>query len=143
MNEAKGKIQTYVNKYKAVLEKQIIPKIFGTYMQRPEEKKILEGCKNLIKLIEKSQKGEYLVEEEYMSLFKALIDQEGIHFPMNILKDFKPEDVKVYSYMRLIGHLDEALLSTYYKNDDYLRSKKQQFENQSKQQHLNFIKKFN
>lgn len=62
---------------------------------------------------------------------------------MNIVREFKAEDVKVYMYMRLIGSLDEILRNTFYKNDDYLRSKKQQFENANKEENLEFISKHN
>lgn len=71
-----------------------------------------------------------------MGLFKSLIEKEGIHFKINIVKEFKSEDVKVYMYMRLIAQIDDVLRNTYYKNDDYLRSKKQQFENASKEENL-------
>lgn len=78
-----------------------------------------------------------------MSLFKKLIEKEGIHFNMNIIREFKQEDVKVYMYMRLIGSLDEVLKNNFYKNDDYLRAKKQHFENASKEENLDFINKYN
>jgi hypothetical protein len=35
IKESSNKIEASINKYKSVLEKQIIPKILGTYMQRP------------------------------------------------------------------------------------------------------------
>lgn len=38
--------------------------------------------------------------------------------------------------MRLIANLDDVLRNTFYKNDDYLRSKKQQFENANKEENL-------
>jgi hypothetical protein len=97
----------------------------------------------LIDLIGIAKNGEYKAESAYITLFRKVISQPGVHFAINIVRELKPEDVKVYTYMRLIGHLDEALLKDYYKNDDYLRSKKQQFENASKEEHLDFIKKYN
>lgn len=106
IKESANKIQTSINKYKSVLEKQIIIKILGTYMQRPEEKKIVEECGNLLKMLNNAKDGEYTEEEVYMSLFKKLVEKEGIHFNTNIIKDFKQEDVKVYMYMRLIASLD-------------------------------------
>lgn len=62
---------------------------------------------------------------------------------MNIVREFKQEDVKVYMYMRLIGSLDEVLKNNFYKNDDYLRAKKQHFENANKEENLDFINKYN
>lgn len=71
------------------------------------------------------------------------MDANGIHFANNILREFKYEDLRVYTYIRLIGKLDEVLVSTYYKNEDYLRSKKQQIENADKAELLELISKMN
>lgn len=37
MKETEAKLEASITKYKGVLEKQIILKIMGTYMKRPEE----------------------------------------------------------------------------------------------------------
>lgn len=71
------------------------------------------------------------------------MNSNGIHFANNILREFKYEDLRVYTYIRLIGMLDEILVGTYYKNQDYLRSKKQQIENADKAEMLELIAKMN
>lgn len=42
-----------------MLEKQIIPKILKTYMQRPEEKKIITDTGDLVDLLGEAEKGSY------------------------------------------------------------------------------------
>lgn len=49
--ESSNKLEGSISKYKSVLEKQIIVKIMGTYMQRQEEKSIIQECGNLLKLL--------------------------------------------------------------------------------------------
>jgi len=49
----------------------------------------------------------------------------------------------VYAYIRIIACIDQAFLNANYKNDDYLRSKKQQIENATKEELLEIIVKFN
>lgn len=61
-----------------------------------------------------------------MNMFKKLANSQGIYFPNNAVKQFKQEDLKVYAYIRSIACLDQVFLSASFKNDDYLRSKKQQ-----------------
>ena len=56
-----------------MLSKQIIAKILGTYMQRPEEKKIIEGYDHLINYLEKAKDGEFVEQEAYMSMFQKII----------------------------------------------------------------------
>ena len=132
IKESVSKHDSSITKYKGVLEKQIIPKILGTYMQRPEEKKIITDIPDLGNLLEESKNGKYRDEKLYHGLFSKIVNSHGVHFSNNIVKDFKYEDVKVYAYIRLICSLDEAFLNTNYRNDDYLRSKKQQIENANK-----------
>lgn len=67
-----------------------------------------------------------------MNMFRKIANLQGVHFSLNLVKDFKYEDVKVYTYIRIIANIDQALMNTNYKNDDYLRSKKQQIENATK-----------
>lgn len=49
----------------------------------------------------------------------------------------------MYTYIRIIACVDQAFLNTHYKNDDYLRSKKQQIENATKEELLDLVTKFN
>lgn len=51
--------------------------------------------------------------------------------------------MKVYFYIRLIGNIDKYILDANYKNDDYMRVKKQQIENMSKSDMIKDIKSFN
>jgi hypothetical protein len=51
--------------------------------------------------------------------------------------------VKTYSQIRIIGHLDQVIVSANYKNDDYLRLKKQEIENKTKAEMIDFIRPFN
>lgn len=95
-------------------------------MQRPEEKKIISDVADLVTLLNEAKEGKYREEKIYHNLFSKIVNSHGVHFSLNIVKDFKYEDVKVYAYIRLICCVDEAFLNTNYRNDDYLRSKKQQ-----------------
>lgn len=42
-------------------------------MQRPEEKKIIEGYDHLINYLEKAKDGEFVEQEAYMSMFQKII----------------------------------------------------------------------
>lgn len=53
----------------------------------------------------------------------------GLKYTNAVLKEFKYEDLKVYSYIRIIGHIDVTFDKTSYRSEDYLRAKKQQIEN--------------
>ena len=59
-------------------------------------------------------------------MYKKVANTQGVHFSTNLTKQLKYEDIKVYTYIRIIACIDQALQNTQYKNDDYLRSKKQQ-----------------
>jgi hypothetical protein len=78
-----------------------------------------------------------------MQMFKKVANTQGVHYTTNLVKEFKYEDIKVYAYIRIIACIDQAFLNTHYKNDDYLRSKKQQIENASKEDLLELVAKFN
>ena len=79
----------------------------------------------------------------YMTLYKGYLEQNGIHFGQNIVKEFNERDLKVYMNLRLIGKLDEVLKDRYYINDDYLRLRNQSYENATKAENLEFISKYN
>jgi len=51
--------------------------------------------------------------------------------------------VKTYSHIRIIGHLDQVVVNINYKNDDYLRMKKQEIENKNKGELIEFIRPIN
>jgi hypothetical protein len=52
-----SKHENSINKFKQVLDTQIIAKIVGTYMTRDDEKKIILECDNVLKLIEDAKNG--------------------------------------------------------------------------------------
>lgn len=109
-----------------MLEKQIIVKILGTYMKRPEEEKIVTECDDLLDLLKQAKDGSYVVGDVYIKMFKKIANSQGIQFSNSLIKEFKYEDLKVYTYIRVIACLDQAFQNNNFKNDDYLRSKKQQ-----------------
>lgn len=51
LSEYGSKHENSINKFKQVLDSQIIAKILGTYMGRDEEKKIIQECENVLRLI--------------------------------------------------------------------------------------------
>ena len=51
--------------------------------------------------------------------------------------------MKTYSHIRIIGHLDQVVVNINYKNDDYLRMKKQEIENKNKGELIEFIRPIN
>ena len=59
------------------------------------------------------------------------------------LEKWNESDVKTYAQIRIIGNLDQVIVNTNYRNDDYLRMKKQEIENKSKSQLIEFIHPFN
>lgn len=59
------------------------------------------------------------------------------------LEKWTENDVKTYAQIRIIGHLDQVIVNTNYRNDDYLRMKKQEIENKSKNDLIDFIRPFN
>ncbi len=52
-------------------------------------------------------------------------------------------DLKVYFYIRLIGNIDKYIMDQNYKNDDYMRVKKQLIENMTKPEMIENIRPFN
>lgn len=49
----------------------------------------------------------------------------------------------MYTYIRVIACIDQVFVNTQFKNDDFLRSKKQQIENATKDELLEIVGKFN
>jgi hypothetical protein len=46
-------------------------------------------------------------------------------------------------YIRIVGNMDQVFLSVNYINDDYMRMKKQEFENINKKEALELIQTIN
>lgn len=59
------------------------------------------------------------------------------------LEKWTDNDVKTYAQIRIIGSLDLVIVNTNYRNDDYLRMKKQEIENKSKFELIEFVRPFN
>lgn len=59
LSEYGSKHENSINKFKQVLDSQIIAKIIGTYMGREEEKKIIQDCENVLRLIEDAKSGKF------------------------------------------------------------------------------------
>ena len=71
-----NKHDSSIAKYKGVLEKQIIPKILGTYMQRPEEKKIISDVDGLVNLLNEAKDGKYREEKVYYTLYHKITNSQ-------------------------------------------------------------------
>ena len=126
-----------------MLDSQIIAKILGTYMGREEEKKIIHECDNVLKLIEDAKSGKFESFEEYHRLFVKIMNKPEVFVKEGELEKWSDNDVKTYAQMRIIGHLDQVIVNANFKNDDYLRMKKQEIENKGKKDMIEFIKPFN
>ena len=62
----------------------------------------------------------------YLNRFIAIINNSNVHLSDATLDSLSEGDVKVYFYIRLVGNIDKYILDSNYKNDDYMRAKKQQ-----------------
>lgn len=71
------------------------------------------------------------------------MNNSNVHLSEAALETLSEGDVKVYFYIRLIGNIDKYVVDANYKNDDYMRVKKQQIENMSKSEMIQNIKPFN
>ena len=143
MSEYGSKHENSINKFKQVLDSQIIGKILGTYMTREEEKKIIQECENVLKLIEDAKNGKFDSFDEYHRLFVKIMNKPEVYVREGELEKWADNDVKTYAHIRIIGHLDQVIVNANFKNDDYLRMKKQEIENKGKKDMIEFIKPFN
>lgn len=78
MAEYGSKHENSINKFKQVLDTQIIAKILGTYMTREEEKKIIQECDNILRLIEDAKSGKIESFEEYHRLFVKIMNKSEV-----------------------------------------------------------------
>ena len=130
-------------KFKGVIQKQINSKLLGSYMKREEEKKVIEGTFNILKLIEAGNRGEFGTEEEYMGMYFKIMNMSEVYVGMKELETYPDKDVKTYMYIRIVGNMEEVFPSVNYINDDYIRMRKQEFENMNKSEALEFIQTIN
>jgi len=54
------------------------------------------------------------------------MNSSNVHLNDGALETLGDGDIKVYFFIRLIGNLDKYIVDSNYKNDDYMRVKKQQ-----------------
>ena len=78
MTEYGSKHENSINKFKQVLDTQIIAKIIGTYMTRDDEKKIIQDCDNILRLIEDAKSGKIESFEEYHNLFVKIMNKPEV-----------------------------------------------------------------
>ena len=78
MHEYGAKHENSINKFKQVLDTQIIAKILGTYMSREEEKKIILECENILKLIEDAKAGKFEGFEDYHRLYLKIMNKSEV-----------------------------------------------------------------
>ena len=75
LTEYGSKHENSINKFKQVLDSQIIAKILGTYMGREDEKRIILDCDNALKLIEDAKSGRIETYEDYHKLFVKIMNK--------------------------------------------------------------------
>lgn len=143
LSEYGSKHENSINKFKQVLDSQIIAKILGTYMGREEEKKIIQECENVLRLIEDAKSGKFESFDEYHRLYLKIMNKPEVYVKESQLEKWPDNDVKTYAHIRIIGNLDQVIVNANFKNDDYLRMKKQEIENKGKKDMIEFIKPFN
>lgn len=112
-------------------------------MAREEEKKIIIDCDNVLKLIEEAKNGKIDTVEEYLRLYLKIMNKPEVYVKEAELEKWTENDVKTYAQIRIIGCLDQVIVNTNYRNDDYLRMKKQEIENKGKTDLIDFIRPFN
>ena len=78
LTEYGSKHENSINKFKQVLDTQIIAKILGTYMTREEEKKIIQECDNILRLIEDAKSGKIESFEEYHRLYVKIMNKPEV-----------------------------------------------------------------
>ena len=78
-----------------------------------------------------------------MDIYKALMNHPEVHITDNVLVSLTENDLKTYTFIRVVGNIDDIFLNGSYKQEDYLRMKKQDIENKQKDELIVFIKKWN
>lgn len=78
-----------------------------------------------------------------MSKYHAIMGNSHVHLSTNSMDSLSEGDTKVYFYVRLIGNIDKYFVDSHFKNDDYIKMKKQQIENMNKAEMIEQIIPFN
>lgn len=81
--------------------------------------------------------------EDYHRLYVKIMNKPDVFVKEGELEKWADNDVKTYAQIRIIGNLDQVIVNTNYRNDDYLRLKKQEIENKGKVDLIEFIRPFN
>ncbi len=97
----------------------------------------------MLKLIEDAKSGKIDSVDEYHRLYVKIMNKPEVFVKEGELEKWTENDVKTYAQIRIIGNLDQVIVNTNYRNDDYLRMKKQEIENKSKNDLIEFIRPFN
>lgn len=71
------------------------------------------------------------------------MNKNEVYIRESDLEKWPDNDVKTYAQIRIIGHLDQVIVNANFKNDDYLRMKKQEIENKQKHDLIEFIRPVN
>jgi hypothetical protein len=71
------------------------------------------------------------------------MNHSEVHITDNVLASLNENDLKTYTFIRVVGNIDDIFLNGSYKQEDYLRMKKQDIENKQKEDLIVFIKKWN
>ena len=79
----------------------------------------------------------------YAGLFFKIMNEETVYRDENQLKNFELIDLKTYAYIRLTGLIDEFLPGEHFINEDFIRVKRQEFENMNKTELIDYLRKFN
>ena len=94
-------------------------------------------------MIEDAKSGKIDSVDEYHRLYVKIMNKPEVFVKEGELEKWTENDVKTYAQIRIIGNLDQVIVNTNYRNDDYLRMKKQEIENKSKNDLIEFIRPFN
>ena len=130
-----------------MLEKQINHKIINTYMKRDEEKKIVMTVSSTLgdihSLIQNSNKGIFETETDYMQIYQKLMNHPEVYLSDKALETLSEVDLRTYTFIRVVGNIDTVFMNGSYKQEDYIRVKKQEIENKVKEDLIEYIKKWN
>jgi hypothetical protein len=79
----------------------------------------------------------------YAEMYQQLINEEVVYCSEKQLMLMEHNDIKTYAYIRLVGRLDEFLPDACYKNEDFIRLKRQELENMDKASLIEYVMRFN
>lgn len=69
-------------------------------------------------------------------MYNQVIGSQDVYFSTEVIKGsdkFELANVRVYAYIRIASRLDKLLDDNQYKNEDYMKMKKQSFHNSNKE----------